>query len=172
MLPVLGRRLRRMRASYTGELSHTIIVPTGPKGHPGYRIRAASKSPYTAAFAADRTRSDFRVFLDDADSSLGAVCFGTTRDRGTPQEMARESSELSDPNRGADSVAEIRHEAFAAFEAIRTAGTVGRDRLLIDWLFEHDGWAFAVGVLANARHIVSAEIAAREVLATWEWNRP
>lgn len=171
MLPILKRRPRKMKASYTGELTHQIVVPKGPKGQPGYRILAASESPYAGAFAADKTRSDFRVFLDNEGSTLGAVCFGTSRERGTPEEMARPSWEHPSARRGMETVAENRYESFAAFDAIRAAKAVGRDRLLIDWFFERDGWAFAVGVLANTRKIASAELAAREVLATWRWER-
>lgn len=118
----------------------------------------------------DGSRSDFRFLLSRRGSSFGAVCLGSVSERGEPFEGAQRVIR-NHVQRG--------WQASALDRALVAGETAWRTRLqfprnvLTDWLFAHDGWLFAAGVLCCSRDRESVVVERAEaVLGTWQWIEP
>jgi hypothetical protein len=159
------------RQSFVRTLKHAIEVPAGPGTRPGERVRAPNPSLHPPwPLGPDGSRADFRFLLSRRGSSFGAVCLGPVSDRGEPSEAAKESIQKH-VQRGWEA-AGLDSVSIAGDPASRTRVRYPRS-VLTDWLFAHDGWLFAAGVLCRSGDRESVVVERAEaVLATWQWIEP
>jgi hypothetical protein len=147
---------------------HVIEVPAGPDGRPGERVLAPSASMHPPwPPGPDGSRSDFRVFLGRRGTSFGAVCLGTTRERGEPEAAAHKAA-AAHRQRGLTAL-DAQPDLVAGEASWRVRVEFPRGTLT-DWLFAHRGWLFAAGVLHRPADDESKMLeGARAVLASWTW---
>jgi hypothetical protein len=160
--------VRRWHRSYTGVLEHEIVVPVGPGGEPGARLRAPSPSMYSTRFGPDGSREDFRVLVGPRHSSFASVCLGTVANRGEPEALARDA-----PEKHRRQGITVRQGTFpdqiAGHDAWGHSFVIGT-RVVTDWHFAHDGWCFVVGTYCTPEdNYWDAISRTREVMETWEW---
>jgi len=163
--------VRQWRRTYTGALEHEIVVPVGPKGEPGARLHAPSRSIHGTRFGPDGAREDFRVLVGPGGSSFASVCLGSVEDRGDPETMARKA-----PDNHRRQGLTVRQETFpdrvAGHDAWGHSYVLG-SRVVTDWHFAHDGWCFVVGTYFNPQDDYWDVIGrTRNVMETWEWLSP
>jgi hypothetical protein len=144
-----------------------IVVPPGPDGRPGERLRAPSRSFHPPLITPDGAREDFRVLLDQKGTTFASVCLRTVVERGGPEESARFTLGRRMP--GAGSVdSRLTADTVAGEPAIRYCLEFP-SALLTEWKFSHRGWLFVVGVRDRSGDPQATIEATREVLSTWEW---
>src|SRR3954471_5128205 len=77
------RRHRLLRQyGFTGQLTHTVTVPTGPDGRPGERLLLPSRNAWNGEITPDGARHDCQVILSRRCSLLLVVCLGPVSERG------------------------------------------------------------------------------------------
>jgi hypothetical protein len=159
------------RQSFERKLKHIIEIPVGPGTRPGERLRVPNPSIHPPwPLGPDGSRSDFRVLLSRRGSNFGVVCLGPVSERGEPFEAAQ---------RGIQNYVQRGWQA-SGLEAASVAGEAAWQvrlefprSVLNDWLFAHDSWLFAAGVLCRSGDQESVMVERAEaVLATWQWIEP
>ena len=154
---------------YTGALDHDVLVPAGPDGRPGERLRAPSRSLYAPrGLGRDGSREDFRVLVGEGASTFAAVCLGPVAERGDPESSAWRTLRHLDRKGFSDS-SRVLTDTVAGEEAFRYRVLL-RSQLLLEWKFAHAGWLFVAGVRCgtsdNEFDVVGR---ARDALDTWRW---
>ena len=152
-----------------GPLTHELLVPAGPGGQPGERLRSPSRSLYAPRIASDGSREDFRVVVDDHGSTLAAVCLRRIERPETVEELAWSSLRRM-LDYGFDGTFEITPAQLAGETAYGYCLIRGRN-VLTDWKLARAGWLYVVGTLSWAppgKHEDTME-RSLDALGTWEW---
>jgi hypothetical protein len=172
--PRIALHDRKLKHDFTDELSHYVSVPASASGAPGEMIRSRSGTFYAYANAPKGNRegiSDFRVYVDRNWNSLSAACLGRTEPGVRDAETFAKTVDHSMTMRGhIVSNEQPVPVQIGQLRAWRTSKELVSGKRLVDWYFDHSGWAFVAGVLVVAGDPVAAERAALDVLETWRWT--
>lgn len=156
----------RRRHAYSERLIHEVVVSSGPDGRPGERLLATSRSIYQTRMCPDDSREDFRILVGRR-STLAVVCFSPDSARAGPDQHARQAvRNLTLPGDAQSAIVaeHVAGEAAASYRIVRNLA------VLTEWVFAHDGWLFAAGVLCHPDDDEHETVdRARAVLASWRW---
>jgi len=178
--PELVGEVRVLTVDPAIELPYLLEIPTDPNGCPGYTVPAPGEPRYAPAVAADGSRSDWAMSLEDGVALLG-VCFGPVSEVGDLDDVIDELLDsVGEPlvEDSEDSVlADVVREQVGAVDEIRSAHgdgpavttTIG-SMVVTDFYVEHDGFIHAVGYLrpesVGDLYLPTVEA----MLASWSWD--
>ncbi|NCT92190.1 hypothetical protein GXB85_14695 [Cellulomonas sp. APG4] len=149
------------------ELDHTVVVPTGRDGRPGYRIRATAPSSGLREPSTGQSTSDF-LLKYSARGHLVGTCWGRSDALGLQARAARAVQHVTGQHHGATCIQIPEDTRIAGESAVAYTVVVGVVRVT-DWLFDHGGWAFTIGRFHDPDDGDAVLATADRMLASWEW---
>lgn len=166
---LVARHLKR-ETGYDPNGAHKVVVPVGPDGRPGERVIAPSRSLHPPRLTPDQAREDFRVFVGNGGSFLGAVCLGRVGERGDPDASVEHTLDSMAGLFGDVDRWDLLPDAVVAGIRARRYRLRFNTATLNEWKFAHAGWLYTAGVLRfwpDREHDVV--VAGQRVLDTWTW---
>jgi hypothetical protein len=166
----------RIPGGYTGSLTHQTVVPADAAGRPGFRLRTAGPSSANRSYNGLGSTSDFWT-KTGPHSHLMGTCYVVYDDDiaelGARAEAAAGDTILDRVELGLRCVTGPAPSVLAGEPAvtytleITTGPTAGM--LVTDWMFEHDGWGFTVGLFLSPLDGHEARELALSTLDSWTW---